>query len=720
MMGNPLARRDLLLLGGGHTHVLALKRLTMDMPTDARITLVSDTDYAPYSGMLPGMVAGHYGFKEAHIDLRHLCSSLGVRFVQAPVEGLQPDVGRVQLKNRPPLDYDLLSINIGAQPDVDSVEGAAEYALPVKPVGTFYQRWKQLEERLTESPEAPLQLAVVGGGAGSVELILAINYRLQGLAKLTLFSGNVLLPGYNPRVQRRVRRELKAQGVTLYETTRVSEVRDGSVQLQTGESLAFDEVLWCTGVTPASWLASTGLPLDERGFLVVSDTLQVEGHPEIFAVGDVAVQRRHPRPRAGVFAVRQAPILADNLAAAIVGKPLREHTPQQLFLSLITLGDKTAVAERGAISASGAWMWRWKDRIDRKFMEQFLGVSSAMPADGQATPSEPVMHCGGCGAKLPADTLRQCLAELASEFPNTVALERLQDDAAIVPWSQQSPLIQTVDTLRALVDDPYVMGRIATLHALSDIYAMGADPHSAQAQICLPYLSAKLQQRDLKQLMRGVVSVLDEADCRLIGGHTMEGPELSIGLTVNGQLPAATALLKSGGNAGDRIILGKPLGTGVAFAAAMRGEPCATTVSAALKSMLQSNAEAARLGRINQVSACTDVTGFGLLGHLQEMLPKGLAARLDITAFPLLDEAQALWDAGFSSTLAPGNRAALRTEVDWPQACFDPQTSGGLAFFVAAERAPLLLDALLTAGYEAACIGELVVRQTGEEPLRKA
>ncbi|MEE4661226.1 MAG: selenide, water dikinase SelD [Halieaceae bacterium] len=708
-MAAPL-RRDLVLLGGGHSHMLALTRLAMDPPAGARLTLVSDTDFAPYSGMLPGLVAGHYSFHEAHIDLRRFCSTRNLRFVRAAVKGIDPNLGRVHLEGRPPLEYDLLSINIGAQPELDSVPGASEYALPVKPVGTLYRRWTKLRERLVGAA-GPLRIVLVGGGAGSVELAFAVHHRLDGAADVQLVCGRELLPGYNARVQKTVRQALARAGITLHEHSRVQAVHADSVDTGAAEPLGYDELLWCTGVAPAGWLKATGFPLDDKGFLVVDDTLQVQGHPGVFAAGDVAVQQKHPRPRAGVFAVRQAPVLAHNLAAAVAGAPLRKHRPQQMFLSLLSLGEKRAVAERGPLAAQGHWVWRWKDRIDRKFMERFAGHPQDMTPSAAAMD----MHCGGCGAKLPADMLRQSLAIVASAYPRTVSLQRFQDDAAVVRWPAGSALVQSVDTLRALVDDVFLMGRIAAIHALSDLYAMGAEPHSAQAQLCLPYLLPKLQQRDLQQIMMGIAMELEQAGCQMVGGHSMEGPELSVGLTVNGLLSGAPSLDKQGGAAGDLIVLTKPLGTGVAYAAAMKGETVGETLAAAETSMLCSNAEASRIARTQQASACTDVTGFGLLCHLMEMLPSDLAAEIDPQSVPLLPGVDALLQAGYRSTMHDANVHSVRSALEWPAFCYDPQTSGGLLMFVSPARLDKLLEALHAAGYSSAsAIGSLRARDGGE------
>ena len=700
-------RRDLVLLGGGHTHALALRMLAMQRPPATRISLVSDTAFAPYSGMLPGLVAGHYDHLETHIDLRRFCAARDIRFIEAAATRVDPGQRRIWLTDRPPLDYDILSINIGAQPELDSVPGAREYATPVKPVSGFFTRWQLLLERVV-SGEIGRGIVVVGGGAGSVELALAIRHTLGPALPVELISGDDLLKGYNGRARAAVRRALESARIGLRESCRVTRVDPDSLQTSGNETVHFDELIWCTGAVPARWLRDSGLPCDDQGFLRIDNSLLLEGESAVFAAGDCAVQVDQPRPRAGVFAVRQAPTLAHNLRASVTGQPLRKHQPQKRFLSLLSLGDRKAVADRGLFSAQGEWVWRWKDRIDRKFMAQFAERPPAMAASVPAVASP---HCGGCGAKLASNLLRDVLDELQRDFPQAIRAESLREDAAVVDWPSGIPLVQSVDSLRQLVDDPWVMGRIAAVHALSDLYAMGAQPSFAQLQVCLPYAAASLQRRELYQLMSGLLQELSRAGAALVGGHSMEGPELNVGVTVNGSLPD-TALPKQGGGAGDLLVLTKPLGTGVVFAGAMTGDATGLALAEAVRSMLLSNRDAAELGRQYGALAVTDVTGFGLLGHLLEMRADGdYQAVLMRNKIPLLEGAGDLLAAGIRSTLHPGNRESLPIEMQdlaerEPVLC-DPQTSGGLLLVMPGDKALPLVAALAERGHQPAVIGEL-------------
>ncbi|MCZ6828454.1 MAG: selenide, water dikinase SelD [Gammaproteobacteria bacterium] len=720
-------QRDLVLLGGGHSHALVLRMLAMQADPATRITLLSLDSHTPYSGMLPGLLAGHYSWSDAHIDLRKFCSRTGVRFIVARAIGIDIEKGEVNLEGRPALPFDVLSIDIGSQPGLEDVPGARDFATLVKPIHSFYQRWQMVEKRLaTANDDGKLKILLVGGGAGSVELALAMRHRsgAQRLA-IKLVCGAGLLESYNSRARKTVRQHCREQGIELLENARVVQVGEQVLSTADGSKHRFDELFWCTAAVAEGWLRDTGLPCDSAGFLRVTDTLQVQGYAHIFAAGDVATQLDHPRPKAGVYAVRQAPVLAHNLLACLRGDKLREHRPQRRFLSLLSLGDKLAVADRGVFSASGSWVWRWKDRIDRKFMALFDERLPAMRA--AVTTGDESMHCGGCGAKLPSKMLRSGLQQLAENYPLVIDAQQLYEDAALLELSADQRLVQSIDVLRSLVDDPWLMGRIAVLHALSDLYAMGAKPHSALASLTIPFAGPQLQQRDLQQLMSGAVEELQRAGCRLLGGHTLEGPELAMGFTVNGELSGAT-LAKQGLQSGDQLVLCKPLGTGVLFAAQQQGQADGRWISTAIASMLQSSAAAASLALEQGVHAATDITGFGLLGHLAEMLQgSDLQARIELSRIPVLPGVEKCFAAGIASTLQPGNIASVESLLDVPggvikprhQVLFDPQTCGGLLLSVAAAQASDLLQALRSAGYaEAEIVGEVTfLADPGTAPL---
>ena len=338
-------------------------RMSMKPVEGLRITLVSPASHTPYSGMLPGLVAGHYTFEQTHIDLARLCQWAAVRFIAAQVTALDPIARSLSLAGRPAINYDVVSIDIGSQPELDSVPGARAHAVPVKPVSGLWQRWLELRGRLlARGDNSDYRIAVVGGGAGSVELAMAMANSLDSpTIRIDLWCGAPeILQGYNRRARRAVMQALAQRDIELHLDARVERVEGDVLVLANGERTVFDELFWCTGAAAAPWIAASGLRTDALGFLAVRDTLQSVDDERVFAAGDIATQIHHPRPKAGVYAVRQGPVLAHNLRACLLGRPLKEHRPQQRFLSLVSLGGRSAVADKGMLAARGGWVWRWK------------------------------------------------------------------------------------------------------------------------------------------------------------------------------------------------------------------------------------------------------------------------------------------------------------------------------------------------------------------------
>ncbi|EED32130.1 selenide, water dikinase [gamma proteobacterium NOR5-3] len=695
--------------------MLVLRQLAMSRPAGLRITLISPAAFTPYSGMLPGLLAGHYGFEDTHIDLLRLCQWAGVRFLTDTVESLDPRAGRLHCRARGQVDYDILSIDIGSEPELDSVPGAREFSVPVKPVAGLWSRWQSLASAEDLSDQ---RIAIVGGGAGSVEIALAIAHRLsEHKPSIALYcGGEQILAGYTSGARRTVERQLAAWGVSLHCGHRVSQVTNTQLQFESAQAANYHALIWCTGAAAAPWIKDSGLPVDERGFMQIEDSLQSTGYPNVFGAGDIATQYRHPRPKAGVYAVRQGPVLADNLRLFAAGEALRQHRPQTEFLSMLALGPKSAVAQRNGLSVSGAWVWRWKDRIDREFMRRFsdLPTLQMTPPKRARKPWETAAQqapCGGCGAKVSGDALHDVLQELRKLYPDLMPQAGVLDDTA--PLETTQSVLQSLDALRGLVDDPWRMGRIAAQHALSDLYASGAQPHSALALVTLPFAAAPLLHRDLRMVLHGALSVFRESGCALHGGHSMQGPELQLGFAVNGVLaPGHAALRKRGARPGDKLLLSKKLGSGALFAAHMQGRMDGGQIESALSGMERSNALAALHARNFNATAVTDVTGFGLAGHLLEMLDETLCAELNLDQLPIMPGALKAMAEGIFSTLHEPNRRALAGRWTLPadaplaaQMLFDPQTSGGLLMALPADKAEDARRALQDQGVEAALIG---------------
>ncbi len=740
--------RDLVLLGGGHSHVIVIRQWAMNPIPGVRVTLVSSDSLTPYSGMLPGLVAGHYSVEDTHIDLPRLCRWAGVRFVRETASGVDAAGRRIRFETRPDIEYDVLSVDTGGAPRLNNVPGALEFATPVKPVSDFFARWQALERRARES-DRPLEIGVVGAGAGGFEILLAMNHRLNSTDgkrvdparelrhRLHWLIRGTALDDYPARVQTMGLEACDRRGVTCHHDFDVVEVRADGVVSARGEMVSLDATLWCTEAMAATWPAQSGLDCDERGFIRIGDTLQSLSHPEVFAAGDVAIQVNHPRPRAGVFAVRQGPVLAENLRSAVLGEPLREHRPQEKFLTLLSMGDRSAIGNKGPLSIQGPWVWRWKHWIDSEFMNRFnklppmlraesADVPEVLTVDMETGSSSSDMRCAGCGAKVPADLLESVIAGVVPVERQDIRIGLEQrGDVAVVDTGGRT-LAQTVDQLRSFVSDPWLFGRIATIHALSDLYAAGCEPQSAQIMVTLPWGRMEVVRRELAQVMAGVSHELESAHCALTGGHTAEGPELSLGMVVNGYPGARELADKGGARVGDRLILTKSLGTGVILAAEMQARVTGPVLDGAMDNMLLSNARAAQVLLEHGVHAMTDVTGFGLLGHVVEILQASrVSCQLSIEDIPMLPGALKLSREGIRSSLFAGNASRLRftdanTDPDgWTprELLLDPQTSGGLVAAVPAESAAACLEQLNAAGYADASVIGIVSEPVVDGPM---
>ena len=718
---------DLVLVGGGHAHIQVLKRWAMAPVPGARLTLVVDRPIAVYSGMVPGFVAGQYPREALEIDVRPLARRAGARCIVAPASAHDARAHRLVLDGRPPIAYDTVSFDVGSTVAGFELPGVREHAIPTRPIGGFVRR---VDEVLAAArARGPARIVVVGAGAGGVEVAFALAARLHreragGAEVLLLESGPRVLPGHAASAAARVHAAAAARGVAIRTGARVTRVEPGVVHLDVGEPLPADAVVWVAGAAALPIFNGSGLETDTGGFVRIRPTLQSLGHDEVFAVGDCAAWTAGPGlAKAGVYAVRQGPVLAHNLIARLRGGRLRAYRPQRDFLSLLNLGDGGAIGTKWGVSVEGRVMFALKDWIDRRFVRRF----QVLDRDGAVTPdfaAAPMpggdMLCGGCAAKVGESSLTRALERLGVSSDPAVVLGLAQpDDAAAVETERGEIVAATVDSFRAFADDPYLVGRVAAVNAISDLWAKGVAPRFALAQVSVPDgQSANAQEEALYQVMAGARAGLDADGVTLVGGHTTTGPELVAGFAVWGFATSADALIRIGGAApGDQLILTKPLGTGVILQADMRALARGAWMEAAVASMLRSNGPAARVMLALRPSAATDVTGFGLAGHLGEMLRASKAsAVLDLAAIPALPGAVALLGRGIRSTAHPENARARRAMLVEPDAArrdaldllFDPQTSGGLLIAVSRGRAPAMLSALHATGdATAALIGEV-------------
>ncbi len=359
-------KKSIVLVGCGHANALALLALG-DRPQNIRLTVIEGVQNAVYSGMLPGWVAGHYSAEMLQIDVAHLCKAVGARFLQQWATSIDNKERAIRTDSGEHIAFDAAAFDVGITSRMPSLPGFSERAVAVKPLAQYLQHWESYIENTDTA-----RVAVIGGGAAGVELALAMAYRFRILGKkgaFHLIDRGLVVSSFRPRLRTKILHELKAHDIEIHAGRDATRVSSQGVHLGDGTLIDADFVVGASGATPHAWLENTDLALS-HGFINVGADLQtnVSG---VFAAGDCTHFLPSPLPKAGVYAVRQGPVLAKNLLATVQGQPTTPYHPQQDYLKLISLGGRQASAEKYGFVVSGKWAWYLKDRIDRSFMARF-------------------------------------------------------------------------------------------------------------------------------------------------------------------------------------------------------------------------------------------------------------------------------------------------------------------------------------------------------------
>lgn len=713
-MTEQIISRDLVLVGGGHSHVHVLRSLAERPIAGLRTTIISREVLTPYSGMLPGYIAGHYDWLDIHLDLATLCSVPGTRLITGTVSALDLDNRLLSCNDRPPVRFDLLSINVGTVPATGHVHGADRFGMAAKPINRFVLQWHVLREKLLAEPDRRFRIAVVGGGANSVELALAMDHRLrvtEGLNNIEMIliaAAPELITGHKPQTRRMLMKELGKRHFDVHLGARVIAVEDGALETDVDGRLEIDEVLWATKAVPQSWPGDAGLVVDEDGFIMVNDKLQSLSDAKVFAAGDIATIVGDPRPKTGVFAVQQGRVLAENLRRAVAGEALKSFRSQDLFLSFISTGDRRAVVSRGDFAMTGRWVWRWKDWVDRRFMARF-----AVRADSDSRPEGTIMAAGvAAGASREGlargdELLDRVFARLNLSLP-AKAVVGTAEDAALLRPVVNSLEVQTIGSLGELVSDPYLLGRIAVAHTMNNIFSMGGVPRTAMVSVTIPLATRACMEDDLFLLLSGVVSALEPIGASVIAGHARVADRLNINIAVTGTVDESDALYRRRAAIDNLLILTKPVGTGILLAAAREARCRSDWLFGAINSMQVAHLEALTTLRTAGVRSCTAIAESGVLGHVRDMVGGAkLSAELWPEHVPWLDGALELLATGSIEFLRDSNERVLEgldcgefgSADPRVRGLSDAQTSGGLLVAIRAEKAVQCVSALREIGY---------------------
>jgi NADH dehydrogenase FAD-containing subunit len=359
--------KQLLLVGAGHAHLHVLKQLGETSLPDTEVTLLAPSRYQYYSGMFSGCAEGLYTLDDMRINIEPLADQSGTQWIKGAAISVDPE-RKVILTDKGKLQgYDMVSFDIGSLTQGTDIPGVVEHANTVKP----NYRMADVIEKARHAD----RLVVVGGGAGGVEMSLSLqSWRVKNRksSSISLISAGELLQGRGRKAAKKAASLLNKSGVDLYSGDSVKKVMQGKLVTKTNRILPFDTLLWLTGAKPQKLFINGNLPVDEKGYLLVEDTLQVKRYPSIFAAGDCATLSEYPNmEKSGVHAVRQAPVLWENLKGFLGDGNGEKYVPPPSTLSILSTGNKTGLFLYKGKAFYGKWVWKMKNRIDRRFMKQY-------------------------------------------------------------------------------------------------------------------------------------------------------------------------------------------------------------------------------------------------------------------------------------------------------------------------------------------------------------
>jgi len=675
-------RRHLVLWGAGHAHVEVLRRLARCPDPALRVTLVAREPQSPSASMLTGLIRGDYGFDDAHIDLAPLAAAASARLIVVEASGLDLVNRALGFAGRPPLPFDLISINIGGTPETPD-----DAAIPAKPIGRLLARLAEIEPRLNPAT----RLAIVGAGPAGVELALALAHRLAGEVGIALIASEALpLPNAPPKARLLAREALVDAGVELHSQVRAGAFHDGRLALSDGSYLDAAAVLWATGIVASPALAASGLACDARGAIRVDRGLRSVTHPFVFAAGDCAAIDGVALPSAGVWSMRAGRVLARNLARAARAQDPVAWSPAKTVLVTLALGRGQAIAWRNGHTLPGTRPWRWKDTVDRRWVKRFR--FDALPAARRGVPG-----IAPADARPDDATILASARVLLSRLPRPTGGAGVDVEGGVALPPPGYAVVQHIDQVASVIDDPYAHGQIAATQALSGLFLAGAHPWTAS----LLLTPGELGPAEIAAMLQGAQRILVAAGCAVTGVRLLAGTEAALGVALSGLVVPDSPVWSGAPRVGDILLLTKPLGGAILLRAAREGRAKGRWRQAALAGMVRGNAAAIPVLRAHGASAGADVMGAGLGATAEAMLHgSGLVAQFDPVTLPLLSGVRDLLTGAFPAADILGA----------------PEISGGILAAVPATLAISCREELRRAGYPAAIVG--AVAAPGIVPMR--
>ena len=692
---------DLVLIGGGHSHLSVLMKLSKKPLNGNRITLITNEIDTPYSGMIPGYIEGIYSWRDSHIDLYRLCLKLNVRFIHAEVERVSAHEKEIYFKDRPKIKFDVLSINTGIQSNNREIKGAAKYCLPVKPISKLANNFLN---KITNFKS----IAFIGGGAGSVELALAIKKRFLNInqdIKITIITGKRgLLSTFPQKTKLTSLKTLEKFKIDIIEYKRVLEVKPKQIILSDKSLLKIDKAILSTNSMTPKWLAKSDILLTKDNYILVNKSFQTN-YKYVFASGDVIDFNNQNLKKAGVFAVRSGKPLAINIRKFILGKKLVEYKFNKNYLALIGTSKRSAIATKYNLTFNSRFFFYLKKYIDQNFIKKFSDfrirkkftldalktdvLNIFMKHKEKITDENDIMQCKGCAAKVPLNALKQALPK---DIVST------SEDAVSVPGHPE--LYQTVDMISSIITDPFLLGKIAANHSISDMVSVNSKITSAMMILQLPLSKTEINSRDLEQVLLGANEIFKTIDCPLIGGHTMIGKDKDpiIGFSILGQKQKEIKIVKNRRKikTKDLLILTEKIGSGLIFAGINNYLIDSYFQIDVIKQMIKGNLNFGKISNQLNILSMTDITGFGLANHLLNLIKRD-NSKTGLTIYPnkipLFQGVNECLNKDIKSSLFKSNYDIAQKDIIYKRdkskldnILYDPQTVGGIAFIIPQEE----------------------------------
>ena len=689
---------DLVLIGGGHSHIMLMMDLSKKPIQGNRITLISNEIDVPYSGMIPGFIEGIYTWRETHIDLYKLCFKLDIRFIFSEVLEISAINKEIILKNRPKIKFDVLSINTGIQSSNKNIKGAHKYSIPVKPISKLSHNF------LTEIKKYNY-IAFIGGGPASVELALGLQKRFKNINsnfKISIITGkNKLLNSFPKKTQKVAKKTLQNSQINVIEKLEVIEVKKDKLIFSDKSELKIDKSILSTNAMAPIWIKKSDITLNSKNFIIVNDKFQTNFN-YVFAAGDIVDFNNQNLNKSGVFAVKSGKPLAKSIRGFIQKKSPVPYTFNKNYLSIIGLSNGLAIATKYNFTFTSKFSFVLKKFIDQNFVKKFNNLNQDnyytltnlfkifdfIIQKNNKNIHDHQMQCRGCAAKVDFNTLK-----------TTLSKDIITSSEDAINISKDPNLYQSVDMINSIVSDPYILGKIAANHAISDIVAVNSSLVSALMILQLPYSSSEINSRDLEQVTTGANEILKLANCSIGGGHTMIGKDKDpvIGFSVIGEkkkvhLNKTIPKIK----VNDILILTEKIGSGIIFSGINNDIIDSYYQIEVVNQMSKGNINFSKISEKLKILSMTDITGFGLLNHLLNLIKRD-SGKTGLTIYPdkvpIFNGVAEALSKNVRSSLFDKNFEAAQKDLIYDrekklidEILYDPQTVGGLAFIIPKEE----------------------------------